>query len=466
MTAICWLRRDLRLTDHAALCEATNRSDRVLPVFVFDTTILGALPSRYDRRVDFIHRSLEELDGRLRRLGSKLHVLHGDPVKEIPAFAENVSAKVVVAARDYEPSAIDRDRRVASSLADSGRGFETVKDQVVLEAGEVLSQAGQPIRVFTPFSKAWLAQFKPEYVEPRTPVQPSLSATEGHDLQSIESYGFQITDLDEPVGEAGGLARLKAFEQRIDRYGEERDFPALHSTSGISIHLRFGTVSVREAFRVALAQDTPGARKWMSELIWREFYSHILAHFPHVVDRSFQPQYDAIEWPGNPEHFEVWREGRTGYPLVDAAMRHFQATGRMHNRLRMVVASFLVKDLLLDWRLGERYFAENLLDYDLASNNGGWQWAASTGCDPQPYFRIFNPILQSRKFDPNGSFIRLHCPELAGFDDSLIHWPHEASMFDQMEAGCRIGTDYPHPIVDHAVQKQIALRLLESVKGG
>ncbi|MBV6459089.1 MAG: Deoxyribodipyrimidine photo-lyase [Fimbriimonadaceae bacterium] len=464
MTAIGWLRRDLRLSDHPALAKATQEAVRVLPVFVFDTRILDALPGRSDRRVTFIHRCLAEVDSGLRQHGSKLHVLHGDPAEAIPRFAEEIGADLVVAARDYEPYAKSRDAAVANALALSGRRLETVKDHLIFEPGEVLSQASEPFRVYTPFAKAWKARFAADLLAAVDCDRTRLSRTDGYDLEDLSHYGFSNTDTWLVPGESAAAERLASFSERVGAYERDRDLPAAGATSHLSVDLRFGSLSVRKAFALAAEGSSEGAQKWMSELIWREFYAHILGHFPHVVASAFQPQYDGIRWPGSASHFEAWKAGQTGYPLVDAAMRHFAKTGWMHNRLRMVVASFLVKDLLIDWKHGEKFFADHLLDYELASNNGGWQWAASTGCDPQPYFRIFNPVLQSRKFDPDGAFIRANCPELAGFDDNLVHWPHDASEFDQLEAGCRVGFDYPQPIVDHAVQKQVAVRLFEEAR--
>jgi deoxyribodipyrimidine photo-lyase len=261
------------------------------------------------------------------------------------------------------------------------------------------------------------------------------------------------------------VRRLRAFLSHIHDYDRRRDFPADPSgTSGLSVHLRFGTISIRALVREAQKRPSKGAATWWSELIWREFYQMILACFPHVVKGSFRPEYDSIRWPGTKAHFERWCAGQTGYPLVDAAMRHFNRTGWMHNRLRMIVAAFLVKDLLVDWRRGEAYFARHLLDFDLAANNGGWQWSASTGCDAQPYFRIFNPVTQSRRFDPEGAFIRTVIPELAGFSARDIHWPAGAPQARQAEAGCRVGKDYPAPIVDHAIQRRLAIELFSAAR--
>lgn len=453
---LCWIRRDLRLSDHAPLAAATTACDDVTVVFVFDANILDALEDRDDRRVTFILKSLEEVDINLRKHGSRLVVLHGDPVKEIPKLARELSAGAVYTGRDYEPYAAERDATICKAI-----NLVTVKDHLIFEPGEVLNQSGLPFRVHTPFSKAWRAAFEPAMLEVHRPDLAKLTpASELNDLGiklAFEAIGFKENDLWLPAGETGAHQRLKHFEKHIGDYGEKRDCFGEDATSGFSVHLRFGTISTREAFRVGYERK---AEKWVSELIWREFYQMILGCFPHVVETTFNPAYQELQWPGTREDYDAWERGATGFPVVDAAMRCFNATGWMHNRLRMVVASFLTKDLLCDYRWGEAYFARKLLDFDLGQNNGGWQWAASTGVDAQPYFRIFNPILQSRKFDPSGGFIRQWCPELAGFDDEQIHWPHDTIPMEQMAAGCEMGRDYPAPIVDHARQKDLAVKLL------
>lgn len=462
------MRRDLRLNDHAALAEATHSAESTAVAFVFDTNILDALADRNDRRVTMIHQSLREVDAGLRERGSRLIVLHGDPTQKIPELARQLEADIVVAARDYEPYAQTRDAQVALDLRKSGSELRLVQDTVTIEPDELTTQAGTPFTVFTPFSKAWRARFTPNRA---AEARPDLSRLRrASDLEpvladwSMEAIGFEEADLWQEAGESAARRRLAAFIPKMSDYGKLRDFPAAENTSVLSPDLRFGTISVRELVRAALADGSPGSDKWLSELIWREFYQHILFHFPHVVDRAFRPEYAELEWPGLDEHFEAWCAGQTGYPIVDAAMRCFNATGWMHNRLRMVVAMFLTKDLLVDWRKGEAYFARHLIDFELASNNGGWQWSASTGCDAQPYFRIFNPWLQSVKFDPEGKFIRQWVPEIRGLSNERIHAPHEASMFEQIDAGCIVGQDYPHPIVDHAKQRDRAIRLLESVR--
>lgn len=455
--AICWVRRDLRLEDHRALAAATAGASQVAVAFVFDTEILGQLQDRDDRRLTFIYRSLKELDERLQSHGSRLIVLHGNPVEEIPRLAASLDAEAVYTARDYDPYAIDRDARVQAALEGEGRAFESVKDIVIFEAGEVLSQSGTPFRVYTPYARAWRDRFKAsrdaaaEAVCDLGSLWPNVPGR----FPSLEEIGFVETKLWLEPGEAAARNRLAKFN--LAEYEEARDFPAQDATSGLSAHLRFGTISIRACVREAVRR---GAEKWLAELIWREFYQDILAHHPYVAQEPFQPQYRSMTFPGTTEHLQAWLEGQTGYPIVDAAMRCFNATGWMHNRLRMIVASFLTKDLLVDYRKGEAYFARYLLDYELANNNGGWQWAASVGCDAQPYFRVFNPVTQSRKFDPEGAFIRKWVPELAKFAGD-IHWP-PGDLFESELNG------YPSPIVDHAVQRERAIALYKSasVKSG
>lgn len=422
-----------------------------MALFVFDRNILDSLKDRDDRRVTFIHRSLVELDRRLQELGSRLVVRVGDPVDVVPAVALEARAEAVVAAKDFEDYAKRRDAAVARELELIEKSLVTVKDHVVFEGSEISTGEGEPFRVFTPYSKAWRRRFAPfDAGERRWPTSALAPADDlpGDEPWSLTDLGFRGADLWTEPGEEAGRRTLRDFAaSRLERYARQRDFPELGATSGLSVHLRFGTVSVREAVRTALDVGGSSAEKWLDELIWREFYSMILDRFPHVEHTTFRQEYQDLEWPGLPEHFDAWCEGRTGYPIVDAAMRCLVQTGWMHNRLRMVAASFLIKDLLLDYRWGEAFFARHLLDFDLASNNGGWQWAASTGVDALPTFRIFNPVLQSRKFDPEGAFIRRWCPEVAHLDSKAIHAPWE-------HGG-------PIPIVDHATQRRLALNLLQ-----
>jgi deoxyribodipyrimidine photo-lyase len=475
--ALAWLRRDLRDFDSAALHHALAAGPPVYVCFVFDSAILDALPRRTDRRVDFIHRSVVELDAALRRRGGALIVEHADAREAIPRIAGALGVAEVVAARDYEPDAISRDDAVAASLATHGIAFTSVKDHVVFERDDVVSQAGRPFSVFTPYRNAWLSRLQPADLETHD-VERHANALRrppapfDREVPSLRSIGFQTTDLDAlgvVAGMRGGRARLHDFQQRIDAYARARDYPALDGSSQLSVHLRFGTVSVRELARFAYGRSQQprgeAAATWLSELVWRDFFSQVLWRHPRVVTHAFRPQYDGLRFPDDPSHVAAWREARTGYPIVDAAMRQLHATGYMHNRLRMVAASFLVKHLLVDWRLGERHFADWLIDYDLASNNGNWQWAASTGCDAQPYFRIFNPVSQSQRFDADGAFIRRWIPELAPLDAAEIHAPWQLPPLVQQQRGVVIGRDYPAPIVDHAAARERALAFFRAASG-
>ncbi len=464
--SLCWIRRDLRLSDHRALYEACRASQRVSVVFVFDETILKKLRDRDDRRVSFIHQCLEEIDKKLRDKGSALIQVKGDPCVEIPELVGKLGVDAVFCNRDYEPTAKERDELVGDRLKGMGVSFQSFKDQVVFERLEITTQAGHPFRVFTPYKNAWLKKVTDEdYREYRpnlkklSPLKNIKNFIKRFDLQSI---GFEEASLWVEPGEQEGGKRFRRFLKCMERYDDSRDFPAMEGTSGLSVHLRFGTVSIRKLVRVAMEQDSKGAKVWLSELIWREFYQMILDRYPRVVDQTFIPKFNQIKWPGGDRYFKAWCMGETGYPLVDAAMRQFNTTGWMHNRLRMVVASFLVKDLLVDWRKGEAYFARHLLDFDLAANNGGWQWCASTGCDAQPWFRIFNPVTQSQRFDPEGKFIRANVPELASYSNKDIHFPSKASKETQLRAGCLIGKDYPEPLVDHSTQRLKALELYKN----
>jgi deoxyribodipyrimidine photo-lyase len=452
----------LRVDDHAALHHALLSSHRVRGIFVFDTDILDGLPPD-DRRVQFIHDSVRELDDRLRTLGGYFIVRHGRAAQVIPALAAELDAESVFANHDYEPQAIARDRAVAEALRRDGRSLQTFKDQVIFEKDEVLTLAGGPLSVFTPYKNAWLKRLaaEPEALLPfeTLPHVAALApAPAGHALPSLADIGFAPNPA--PLADAGmsGAARLlDAFTERLARYDRERDFPALDATSRLSVHLRFGTLSVRALVRmlrerIENGSGGAGAPVWLSELIWREFYMMILYRHPRVCTQSFKLAFDAVRWDEGEDAdalFAAWCEGRTGYPLVDAAMMQLNRTGFMHNRLRMVTASFLTKDLGIDWRRGERYFARRLNDYELASNNGGWQWAASTGCDAQPWFRIFNPVTQSRKFDPDGSFIRRYLPQLARLEGAAVHAPWLAKTEILERAGVVLGRDYPLPVVDH-----------------
>lgn len=476
-SALVWFRRDLRPHDHAALYRALRAAERVYCAFIFDTEILDALPARRDRRVEFILAAVAELDSGLDALarsaggpGAGLIVRHGRADELVPRLARELGVTFVYTNRDYEPAAIARDRRVAEQLASAGIRFADLKDQVIFERDELLTQAGRPFSVFTPYKNAWLRTLSDFYLQAYPVAKYAVrlaTLPAGERRPGLAELGFAPTNLAElrvPLGASGGRQLFREFCTRIERYRSARDFPAVSGVSYLSPHLRFGTVSIRELAASAWQRGGAGAETWLSELIWRDFYHMILWHHPRVVTAAFRPEYDRLQWDDAPDLFAAWCEERTGYPIVDAAMRQLHQTGYMHNRLRMIVASFLTKDLGIDWRHGERHFAAHLLDYDLAANNGGWQWAASTGCDAQPYFRIFNPVTQSEKFDPQGLFIRRYVPELARVPDKFIHAPWRMGGADQSAARTRIGVDYPRPIVDHAAARERTLARFAAIR--
>lgn len=467
--ALVWFRRDLRNFDHAALYHALKNAQQTYAVFVFDTEILDSLEDPHDRRVEFIWESVRELKTALKNAGGDLIVLYGAAQTLIPSLAQQLQVNAVFANRDYEPAAITRDDNVRVALKEAGISFHSFKDQVIFDQDEILTQAGKPYGVFTPYKNAWLKKVDGFYLAPY-PVDRHIQNLKTPDfdcpLPTLESMGFQRTNLGEiklPTGMSGGAALFSDFAQRIDQYQTARDYPAVKGPSYLSAHLRFGTVSIRGLARAATQTTGRGAETWLSELIWRDFYFQVLHHHPQVASgRAFKAEFDTLAFPNDGTLFEAWCEGKTGYPLVDAAMRQLNQTGYMHNRLRMVAASFLVKDLLVDWRKGEAYFARHLIDFDFSANNGGWQWAASTGCDAQPWFRIFNPITQSEKFDPQGKFIRKYVPELARCNDKEIHAPWKIQQDRQQAIGVIIGKDYPGPVIDHAIQRERALSLYKS----
>lgn len=403
--SVFWFRRDLRLQDNAGLYHALKSGHPVLPVFIFDKNILDELEDANDRRVEFIYVALKEIQDQLLRIGSTLDVRYGEPGKVFGELLSAYAIQEVYTNHDYEPYAGERDKLVQKKLADAGVPFHPYKDQVIFEKGEVLKDDGKPYTVFTPYSRKWKALLTEFYTKPY-PVKKyrkQFFKQPEKKILSLASIGFKPSGLPFPS--------KNWKEEIIKKYKEQRDYPALKGTSRLSVHLRFGTISIRELVNEAGAIN----ETFLNELIWRDFYHMILWHFPQVVNESFKKEYDGIRWRNNEKEFEAWCEGKTGYPIVDAGMRELNTTGYMHNRVRMVVASFLTKHLLVDWRWGEAYFAKKLLDYDLAANNGGWQWAAGSGCDAAPYFRIFNPHLQTQKFDPQLKYIRKWVPEFEEF---------------------------------------------------
>ncbi len=486
-SALVWFRRDLRNFDHAALHAALQRAQTVYCAFIFDKDILDPLlaDGRADRRVAFIHASLRELDAALRAQGGGMIVRHARALDEIPKLAAELGVDAVFTNHDYEPAAVARDAAVAQALTAAGRSLLTFKDQVIREKDEVLTLAGKSFTVFTPYKNAWLKSFQLPSGgldttlltnHDCTPAPGQMKLPPGTaPMPTLAQMGFDEVDLAAlkiPTGMSGAQTLLDDFLTRMSRYRSTRDFPSVKGPSYLSVHLRFGTVSIRTLAREAMqaiqaGTGGEGAAGWLAELVWRDFYFMILHHNPHVVDGAFKREYDRIVWEEGDaadEAFAAWCEGRTGYPLVDAAMLQLNQTGYMHNRLRMVTACFLIKDLGIDWRRGEAYFARWLNDFDLAANNGGWQWAASSGCDAQPYFRIFNPVTQSEKFDADGKFIKRYLPQLAKLDAKYIHAPWLAPEMSLQMAGITLGKDYPRPIVAHDEARKRTLERYAVVK--
>ncbi len=399
--SIFWFRRDLRLHDNAGLFQTLQSPWLVLPIFIFDTEILDSLEDKQDRRVEFIYEALKKMQDQLSGIGSTLDIRYGKPEKIIEQLINEYEVKAVYTNNDYEPYAIKRDAEVKAFLESKNISFHSLKDQVIFEKKEVVKDDGTPYTVFTPYSRKWKSNLEAGSYEPYK--------TEDHFDRFYKQSLKPVLELSEMGFERSGK-EFPADTWQADlilNYREQRNIPSIRGTSRLSVHLRFGTISIRE-----LAKEAGKLNEtFLNELIWREFYQMILWHFPQVIHRSFKPAYDQIQWRNNEQEFEAWCEGRTGYPIVDAGMRELNETGFMHNRVRMIVASFLTKHLLIDWRWGEAYFAKKLLDYDLSANNGGWQWAAGSGCDAAPYFRVFNPYLQTEKFDPQFKYIQRWVPE-------------------------------------------------------
>ena len=422
--AIFWFRRDLRLYDNMGLFQALSQHPRVLPIFIFDRNILDPLDKR-DPRVGFIHAQLEAIHQSLEALGSALWTFYGTPLQAFEEVLRCYKVEAVFTNRDYEPAALERDRSIERFLADRAIGFHTYKDQCIFEEKEILTGAGKPYTVFTPYKRKWLECLEEWQLEPpatEAQFDSFLKLPPGSGLPSLASMEFEPSriEIPAPVVDPSALAN----------YHENRDFPDREAPSRLGIHLRFGTLSIRKLVRRAFQIN----QTWLAQLIWRDFFMQVLFNFPHVATHSFRREYDAITWRNDRQEFQRWCQGMTGFPMVDAGMRELNQTGHMHNRVRMITASFLCKHLLIDWRWGERYFAARLLDFDLAANNGNWQWAAGTGCDAAPYFRVFNPWIQAKKFDPNGTYAAKWVPEL--------------------------GTpSYPEPMVEHSFARTRALEV-------
>lgn len=460
--SLVWFRRDLRDYDHAALSQALQESNHVFCIFIFDKEILNALKNKEDRRVEFIWESVKELKESLREKKSDLIVTYDLASNAVSRAIDEFKIEAIYINRDYEPQAIKRDEAIKNLAIKKNIAFYDFKDQVVFEKDEILTALEKPYTVFTPYKNNYLKKLN-QTTLPRFDIEPfikNLAQFKSEPLLTLNDMGFQTTNLGKikiHTGMAGGKLLAEDFKERMAFYKKTRDFPAIKGVSYLSVHLRFGTVSIRQLFRLALESFSEGSETWLNELIWREFYFQILFHRPDVaLGKAFKKEYESIAFENNPDYFKAWTDGKTGYPIVDAAMRQLNQTGFMHNRLRMIAASFLVKDLLVDWRWGEAYFAEKLIDFDLSANNGGWQWAASTGCDAQPWFRIFNPITQSLRFDAQGKFIKKYIPELHTLDNDEIHAPWLSQNIQK--------NDYPKPIVDHASQRIKALALYKSAK--
>lgn len=434
--ALFWFRRDLRFEDNRALARATEEYDEVIPLFIFDSNILDELPLD-DKRVGFILATLKNLD-------HKVHLLYGDPVELYSKILKKLKPDAVFSNYDFEPYAKKRDKKIAQICQELKIDFIQDCDQTVLYPKETLKENGTPYQVFTPYKNNWLKVLNRNASEKlkRFKVDKrKIISIDG--FESLKGFKFQEGLFEDPH------QVFQSFKKKMNHYHFKRGFPWEEGTSRLSIHLRFGTISSRELVREVWQKGDLGSSTWLSELIWREFYFMILHFFPHVVSKPFKEKYQAVKWRQSKKMFKAWCEGQTGVPIVDAAMREFNQTGWMHNRLRMVVASYFCKILQLDWRLGEKYFASKLLDFDLSANNGGWQWSSSTGCDAAPYFRIFNPYTQSKKFDSDGEYIKGQLPELKNLPKKYLFRPETAPLEVQKKAGCLIGQDYPKPIINY-----------------
>lgn len=470
MVKIFWFRKDLRLFDNRALAnfiDDVKPGEKFLFLYVKNRNNFNYFG---EMRISFLYESLKDLNNALKSYGLNLHILKGNSLnifKNLQSKYKNIN---VYANRQTEPYSINRDKEIADYLDSKSSSLKLYSDTTLFEPDEVMKDDGNPYSVFTPFSRKCYALLNDVHYRAADCKVEKLKPKD-----NLPSDEFRFEDLRKsPLlrgGRAEGLRFLKEFyKSGLDKYKSQRDFPFVSGTSLLSAHLHFGTVSIRECFRAGLKKqketNNPDEVKvWMNELLWREFYYHITHHFPYVIDSSFKQQYDKLEWNYDKNTFKQWCEGKTGYPIVDAGMRQLNEEGWMHNRVRMITAMFLTKDLFIDWRWGEKYFAEHLIDMDFASNNGGWQWSASTGCDAQPYFRIFNPYLQSQRFDAKGAYIRKYVKELKNVPDKYIHKPDDMNAEQQANYGVFIGKDYPHPIVEHKSVKENVLNKFKSIKG-
>jgi deoxyribodipyrimidine photo-lyase len=466
-TAIWWIRRDMRLTDNEALHAAQTHAEQVVPVFIFDPAILDS-PNTGEKRLAFLFAGLRQLDADLRRRGSYLVLREGSPDTELAALVTQTNAEAIFAEEDFTPFAIHRDKAVADELP-----LTLVPGLTIHHPDTIYKKDGDPYIVYTPFNKQW--QELP-FPKPADVIPPPETINTPPNLSTLQLSKSLPTAVPFTPGEAEAQRRLRHFvdddEAPIYSYADGRNMVDRDGTSQLSPYLRFGMISPRQAVVAARAawraagdkQARKGAQTWLNELIWREFYIHILYHFPHVMKGNFRPEYDAISWRNDEAQFEAWQNGRTGFPIIDAAMRQIKEAGWMHNRARMIVASFLVKDLLIDWRWGERHFMQHLVDGDPAANNGGWQWTAGTGTDAAPYFRIFNPITQSKKFDPHGHYIRHWLPELDKIPDAYIHEPSTMPAAEAKRIGFKLGQDYPAPIIDRKVTRPLTLAAYKQAK--
>ncbi|MED1722508.1 deoxyribodipyrimidine photo-lyase [Brevibacillus parabrevis] len=477
MTAIIWFRRDLRLHDHAALHTAALTGEPIVPLFIMDDAFCQP-DAVADKRLHAFLSAVDNLAGSLQEAGGRLLIRRGNPADVLCQVARETGADKVFYNRAYTPEARKRDANVTKALERQGMYVHACKDLLMHEPGDILTKQRTPYAVFTPYKRVWLTLPKDRpFPQPRLwHMYADLAELAGEPVPVVEAFGRK-----RPVGEEWATAlygeraareRLKQFmHEAVHRYKERRDFPGLDATSHLSFALNAGTLSIRtvyhqalEAMEEARGEEVASVEAFVTELVWREFYYQVLYHHPHTADHAYLPQFEAVAWENDEALFSAWCNGETGYPIVDAAMKQLNETGWMHNRLRMIAASFLTKDLLVDWRWGMRYFAKQLVDFDEAANIGGWQWSASTGTDPQPYFRIFNPVAQGEKFDPDGTFVKKYLPVLSEVPLQYIHKPWEMPEHVQEQAGCRLGLDYPVPCVDHASRRKLAMSLFQEAK--